>query len=291
MAWRELSLTTRYSDFAEEILQANGAVAVSLLPTDSAEAILEPGPGETPVWQEARVVALFHDDADLTPVHAALAELMPDGAQIQANEALVPDADWVRNCLDAMQPLQFGQRLWVSPHHCTVDAPDAVVVRLDPGLAFGTGTHPTTDLCLQWLDGHRLDGLRVLDYGCGSGILAVAALLLGAREVVAVDNDPQAVRASIENASNNGVSARMHCCLPEAFDEQARFDVVLANILAGPLVGLAPRLRTTLHDHGWLVLTGLLDRQAPQVEAAYPDLRWQRQSLSGWTRLSGTPQA
>ena len=287
MAWRQLSLRTRHPEFAEEILDANGAVSVSVLPTDDAEAILEPGPGQTPMWQEALVQGLFADDADLDPARAALAELLPDGDGVTPDEALVPDADWVRNCLDSMTAMRFGERLWVTPHHRDAPDDDAVVVKLDPGLAFGTGTHPTTDLCLRWLDGAALAGKRVLDYGSGSGILAVAALKLGAREAVAVDNDPQAVRASRENAINNGVADALHCCDIDAFNAGTGFDVVLANILAEPLIVLAPTLLSALRPNGDIVLAGLLDRQADRVAAAYPGIDWTREGHEGWTRLAG----
>lgn len=287
MAWRQLALHTGYPEFAEEILEAQGALAVSMKPADDVEAILEPGPGATPLWTHARVEGLFPDTTDLHPVYQALNELLPDAKDMQAEENLVPDTDWVRNCLDNMGAMRFGRRLWVTPHHRTVEASEAVVIKLDPGLAFGTGTHPTTDLCLQWLDGANLEGARVLDYGSGSGILAVAALRLGAREAFAVDNDPQAIRASKENAANNDVAQHLHCMLDHEFDEKAPFDIVLANILAEPLIRLAPTLQASLKAGGSIVLAGLLDRQAEQVESAYPGIEWTRESLQGWTRLAG----
>lgn len=287
MAWRQLVLQTQYPDFGEEILEAQGALAVSMKPAEDVDPILEPGPGATPLWPRVCLEGLFPDDSDLGPVYRALEDLLPDATQMGAEETLVPDTDWVRNCLDNMGAMRFGQRLWVAPHHREVDAPDAVVIKLDPGLAFGTGTHPTTDLCLQWLDGASLHGQRVLDYGCGSGILAVAALRLGAREAVAVDNDPQAILATRENAVNNGVDALLHCALDTDFDADGDFDIVLANILAEPLIALAPTLLARLKPGGYVVLAGLLDRQADQVEAAYPGIAWTRNALDGWTRLAG----
>ncbi|WP_420427336.1 50S ribosomal protein L11 methyltransferase [Algiphilus sp.] len=287
MAWRQLVLQTQYPDFGEEILEAQGALAVSMKPTEDVDPILEPGPGATPLWPRVCLEGLFPDDSDLAPVYRALEELLPDAAQMRAEEMLVPDTDWVRNCLDNMGSMRFGQRLWVAPHHREVDAPGAVVIKLDPGLAFGTGTHPTTDLCLQWLDGASLQGQRVLDFGCGSGILAVAALRLGAREAVAVDNDAQAIVATRENAVNNDVDAMLHCMLDTEFDGDGDFDIVLANILAEPLIALAPTLLAQLKPGGSVVLAGLLDRQAERVEAAYPGIAWTRESLEGWTRLAG----
>lgn len=287
MAWQQLSLDTSYPDFAEEILEAQGAISVSVLPAEGAESILEPGPGETPQWSRAHLTALFDEGADLTPARTAISELLPDAAEARVALEGVPDADWVRNCLDAMAPMRFGERLWIAPHHREVDDPSAVVVKLDPGLAFGTGTHPTTELCLQWLDGTDLAGARVLDYGCGSGILAVAALALGARAVVAVDNDPQAVRATRENAANNGVGEGLHCGLSNETRIDTDFDIVLANILAEPLIALAPTLLAALKPGGAIVLAGLLDRQAERVADAYAGIAWQRASKDGWTRLAG----
>lgn len=287
MAWQQLSLDTRYPDFAEEILESQGALSVSVLPAEGAESIFEPGPGETPQWSRARLTALFEEAADLDAVRLAVSELLPDAAEADPEQDEVPDTDWVRNCLDAMAPMRFGERLWIAPHHREVDDPTAVVVKLDPGLAFGTGTHPTTDLCLRWLDGAEIEGARVLDYGCGSGILAVAALALGAREAVGVDNDPQAVRATAENARNNGVDERLRYGLSTEHDVGAGYDVVLANILAEPLIRLAPTLLATLRPGGWIVLAGLLDRQAERVMEAYPGIDWQQASCDGWTRLAG----
>lgn len=287
MPWQQLSLDTRYPDFAEEILEAQGALSVSVLPAEGAESILEPGPGETPQWSRARIEALFEEAADLDAVRLAVSELLPDAAEAHPEQGEVADTDWVRNCLDAMAPMRFGERLWIAPHHRDVDDSAAVVVKLDPGLAFGTGTHPTTDLCLRWLDGAEIQDARVLDYGCGSGILAVAALALGAREAVGVDNDPQAVRATAENARNNGVDERLRCGLSTEHDVGADYDVVLANILAEPLIRLAPTLLATLRPGGWIVLAGLLDRQAERVMEAYPGIDWQQASRDGWTRLAG----
>jgi ribosomal protein L11 methyltransferase len=287
MAWQQLSLDTRYPDFAEEILESQGALSVSVLPAEGAESIFEPGPGETPQWSRARLTALFEEAADLDAVRLAVSELLPDAAEADPEQDEVADTDWVRNCLDAMAPMRFGERLWIAPHHREVDDPTAVVVKLDPGLAFGTGTHPTTDLCLRWLDGAEIEGARVLDYGCGSGILAVAALALGAHEAVGVDNDPQAVRATAENARNNGVDERLRYGLSTEHDVGAGYDVVLANILAEPLIRLAPTLLATLRPGGWIVLAGLLDRQAERVMEAYPGIDWQQASCDGWTRLAG----
>lgn len=287
MGWLQLSFDTRYPEFAEELLISAGAVSVSMLEPEGAAPILEPAPGETPLWPITRVEALFTADSDPQPAIRALRETLPDGDALQVSHERVEDQDWVRLCLASMQPMRFGRRLWISPHHVDPEAgDDAVVVRMDPGLAFGTGTHPTTALCLRWLDAQPPRGRRVLDYGCGSGILAIAALALGASAAAATDIDPQALLASRDNAAANAVDDRLAVTPIDALPP-GPYDLVLCNILAGPLVALAPRLLGLLADGGDIVLAGLLDRQADEVAAAYPGIVWQRESDDGWTRLSG----
>ena len=189
--------------------------------------------------------------------------------------------------MDDYQPMQFGKRLWVCPAgmEAAQSAPDAVVLRLDPGLAFGTGTHPTTAMCLEWLDGQSLHGKRVLDYGCGSGILAIAAALLGAGQVAATDIDPQALTATADNAARNGVTVSTHAV--ESVPDE-RYDIVLANILAGPLCALAPALLERLAPGGQLVLAGLLNAQVDAVIAAYaPQVQLLRGAQRNeWVRLN-----
>mgnify|MGYP003377160603 CR=1 FL=1 len=203
-------------------------------------AILEPGVGETPLWPEVRVSALFDPDADRARILETLGRALGSVPETPLWEHLEARA-WEREWLQHFAPVRFGARLWVCPSGATVEQADAVVMHLDPGLAFGTGTHPTTALCLEWLAGHPCDGRQVIDYGSGSGILGVAALLLGATRVRAVDSDPQALLASRDNATRNGIdAARLETCAPQALDETGPADVLLANILAGPLVELAP---------------------------------------------------
>ncbi len=287
MSWLELSVLSRHPEFAEEILLAHGALSVSLF--DAADdPVLEPAPGETPLWLRTRTVGLFAEGTDLAPVLAALREILPDGSQAVATTAALADAEWTRIWLRDWQPLKFGSRLWVCPREKSVEEPGCVTVLLDPGLAFGTGTHPTTALCLEWLSGAELTGKSVLDYGCGSGLLGIAALKLGAARVVGVDLDPQALTATHENAEQNDVGKRITVQAPEAALEGS-FDVVVANILAQPLIQLAPTLTAVLKPGGFLVLAGLLDRHAQEVCDAYrgaiafdPPLE-----REGWTRLSG----
>lgn len=288
MAWLQVRVASQHPEFAEEILLAHGAQAVSFIDAQD-DPVLEPLPGTTPLWPRTLTLGLFPEQQDLSALEPALRELLPDGMRVELTRELIEDQDWVRVWLEHWQPLRFGRRLWVTPHEKsgTIGDPDAVIVTLDPGLAFGTGTHPTTALCLEWLEAQDLRGLSVLDYGCGSGILAVAALVLGARSAVCVDIDPQALQATRENALINGVAERIETCLPEDF-EPFEADLVVANILAGPLVALAPRLAHCLRPGGRLALSGLLQRQAEEVRAAY--LQWfdcdADGEREGWTRIS-----
>ncbi len=296
MAWLQLRVHTRHPEFADEILLAHGAAAVSFVDAVD-KPVLEPAPGETPLWDDTVTLGLFVDGTDLEPVLAGLRDLLPDGAEATFHTELIEDQDWVRVWLKDCPPLKFGERFWVVPREKVgeVTQPDAVILRLDPGLAFGTGTHPTTALCLEWLSHQDLRGKTVLDYGCGSGVLAIAALLLGAERAVCIDIDPQALTATRDNAQENGVAARITTGLPADF-VPFEADVVLANILANPLIALAPLLAGSVRAGGRLALAGLLDRQAEEVRAAYapwfdcdPDV-----SREGWTRISArcrTPAA
>jgi ribosomal protein L11 methyltransferase len=285
----QLVVLTRHPEFAEEILLAHGAQSVTQV--DAADdPVLEPAPGEAPLWPRTRTVGLFDPGADFAPVIAALRDTLPDGAAAIITRAELEEQDWIRIWLRDWKPLKFGRRLWVSPRakRAEVREPGAVIVALDPGLAFGTGTHPSTALCLEWLAAAPLAGRSVLDYGCGSGLLAIAALKLGAARATAVDIDPQALLATRENALANGVGDRLDARAAADF-AQAPHDVVVANILAGPLVALAPRLCAALAPGGDIVLAGLLEAHAAEVAAAYAP--WCEMAaparLEGWTRLTG----
>jgi ribosomal protein L11 methyltransferase len=289
MAFQQLSVLCRHPDFAEEILLAHGAQSVTQM--DAADdPVLEPAPGEAPLWPRTRTVGLFDEAQDLAPAIAALRDTLPDGAGAIVTTADLEDQEWVRIWLRDWQPLRFGERLWVSPRAKLdeITQPGAVVVALDPGLAFGTGTHPSTALCLDWLAGADLAGKTMLDYGCGSGLLAVAALKLGAAHATAVDIDPQALLATRENAAVNGVQDRIEAVAASNY-AQGTYDVVLANILAGPLTQLAPRLTAATRPGGALVLAGLLRAHAPEVQRAYAaafDFRPVAER-EGWVRLEG----
>lgn len=274
----------------EEACFAAGALSVVL--TDRRDdAILEPAPGEVRLWPATRLQALFDLDW-LTP--SALASLAADCdcAADRFTFAPVEDRLWEREWLRDFKPMRFGRRLWICPSHATVDDPEALIVSLDPGLAFGTGTHPTTRLCLERLD-ERADSLSselVIDYGCGSGVLAIAALRLGARRALAHDIDPQALIATRDNARTNGIDSALDVCADPGELPRDAADLVLANILSGPLCTLAPTLTTRLRPGGELVLAGLLDAQADEVISAYEPLMslrvWRR--LEGWSCLVGT---
>lgn len=274
----------------EDALTAAGALSVSFEDA-GAMPLIEPKPGELPLWTETRIVALFAADTDTHAIRAMLARV-GDGGDLEPRFERLPDREWSRAWLDDWQPLRFGRRLWVAPLEADLDEPGAVVVRLDPGLAFGTGTHETTALCLDWLDGLDLRGARVLDYGCGSGILAVAAARLGAARACGVDVDPQALEATRANAATNGVAERVET---GDTDDPPRgpFDVVVANILAAPLIQAAGTLAGQHAPGGRLALAGVLHEQAGDVIGAYS--RWYELGIgaerAGWVRLDGTRRA
>lgn len=266
LAWLQITVTTDRSTLAEALFEEHGADAVTVLDADDALTV-ENAPHEQPGFERARVVGLFTQGTQSGPIVAAVRETLGDDAEVHVDT--LENQDWASAWLAEHPPLRFGERLWIAPHGAPVDADDsAIVVRLDPGLAFGTGTHPTTALCLEWLSAVDVAGKRLLDYGCGSGILAVAAAKLGAASVTAVDIDDQAVRATRENAERNGVAERIHTPALDAIDA-APFDIVLANILAKPLIELADTLARHTRANGDLVLSGLLSRQADDVRRAY----------------------
>ena len=274
MTWLQLRLDTRPGEVEslEERMLATGAVAVTM--EDNADQpVLEPGVGETPLWGQVRLTGLYPADTDMDQVLAAF----PSGLLRQANQRveILEDKDWEREWMQHYRPMAFGERLWVCPSWLQPPDPGAINLLLDPGLAFGTGTHPTTALCLAQLDSMDLAGCDIVDYGCGSGILAVAALRLGAAFALAVDNDPQALVATRDNAGRNGIAAAgMEVVLPDAVDHQAwsgRASLVIANILAGPLMELADTLAAFLRPGGTLLLSGLLDTQAAALCEHYAD--------------------
>ncbi len=267
--WTQLTLPAGDADpqALADVFDALGALSVTL--QDAADQpLFEPPPGATPLWSQVRVTALFEAGADLTRIRARLAERFGAACAERLQAEPLDDRDWVRAWMDGYAPMRFGARLWIVPTGFAAPDPDGVNLLLDPGLAFGTGTHPTTALCLEWLDAHPPLDRCVIDYGCGSGILGIAALKLGAREVWAVDNDPQALTATRDNAARNGVADRVRTVLPGDIPA-LQADLLLANILANPLIELAPRFAALVRPGGGVVLSGILADQAADVAAAY----------------------
>jgi ribosomal protein L11 methyltransferase len=273
----------------EEALLAAGATSITL--QDAADdPVLEPAPGTTPLWPRVRVTALFDTSVDAAAVIASLrAELGVPLAD--AKFEILEDRAWEREWLKDFRPMRFGRRLWICPGGQSIpaseDHDDACVIELDPGLAFGTGTHATTALCLEWLDGASVAGKTIIDYGCGSGVLAIAALKLGASGAWAVDIDPQALLATRNNAERNGVGERLHVGLPTELPSSS--DIILANILAVPLLQLAPTFAALLPAEAQLVLSGILRNQAATVASRYA--AWFHIASEGvrddWVRLDG----
>lgn len=293
MPWIQLQIPAdpATADQLEDLLMEMGADAVSM--EDAADQPLyEPDPGTTPLWSDTRVTGLFDADRDIDQICSELRDAWHRQTQQSLPEidvTLVEDKDWERAWMDDFQPIRFGERLWIVPSWHDAPDPDAANLLLDPGLAFGTGTHPTTALCLEWLDGASVSGEQVIDYGCGSGILGLAALLLGADHVIGVDTDPQALEASRDNAQRNGVAEQKLDLYLPGQDPDTKADTLLANILAQPLIDLASKLAGRVRPGGNLVLSGILSSQAREVMAAYEpwfimDEPVQREE---WIRLTG----
>lgn len=293
MSWLELSVrvSRQNAPLVESLLQNESVLALTLT-DDADDPVLEPGVGETPLWPSVCVTALFSGDTAVAPLTRMLS-LVPgvDWPQ-QVNFRQFEDQQWERVWLDRFKPMQFGRSLWIVPGDQQAPPEATHVLRLDPGLAFGTGTHPTTRLCLEWMDAHDFQGQTVIDYGCGSGVLGIVAAIKGAAEVMGVDNDPQALLATSDNASRNSVADNITALLPERFKPHLA-DVVLANILAQPLIGLAPVLLASLRPGGWLVLSGILEEQAEEVAVAYQSEMTHLSVTTddGWVRLHGQKTA
>lgn len=290
MPWIQLTLEVVQSrhEQAEQAMLDAGALSVTLKDAED-KPVLEPAPGETPLWDKIILTGLFEADIDTDQLKQQIStELEISQLKIEALE----DKDWVRAWMDDYKPMSFGQRLWVCPSHIPPPDLNATNLMLDPGLAFGTGTHPTTALCLQWLDSQPLEHKRVLDFGCGSGVLAIAALLLGAEHCDAVDIDPQALIATDSNARDNQVADQISTMHPEQLAQTSphpQYAIVIANILAGPLIELAPLLADYTETNGLIVLSGILDTQAPSIIERYS--QWFALEApvvqDEWVRISG----
>ncbi|EOW9242427.1 TPA: 50S ribosomal protein L11 methyltransferase [Vibrio cholerae] len=291
MPWIQIKLNAT-NDNAEAIgdmlMEETGAVSVTFLDAKDTP-VFEPLPGETRLWGDTDVVALYEADMDTSLILQQIkaSNMLAEGFAHKVEQ--VEDKDWEREWMDNFHPMPFGRRLWICPSWREVPDPQAVNVMLDPGLAFGTGTHPTTALCLEWLDNLDLTGKTVIDFGCGSGILAIAAIKLGAAKVIGIDIDPQALLASKDNAARNGVEDQIEVYLPKDQPEGLVADVVVANILAGPLRELSPIIKGLLKPGGQLAMSGILDTQAESVAEFYrDDLELDPiAEKSEWCRISG----
>lgn len=294
MPWLQvkLEITPSLAEVFEDLLLEAGAVSVTYQDTQD-QPIYEPELGTTPLWSNTSISGLFDAEQDIQLMQQSLKNSYQSLQQSTPFPALhteiLEDKDWEREWMKSYKPMQFGKRLWVCPSWCERPNPEAVNLMLDPGLAFGTGTHPTTELCLRWLDSLDFTEKTVTDYGCGSGILGVASLLLGAKSVLAVDIDVQALQATADNlARNNLDSALLTAYLPEDAPLQ-KTDILVANILSGPLVELAPTLAERVQSKGLIALSGLLVQQEKDIINAYSpwfDLT-PAVELDGWIRVTG----
>ena len=289
MPWHQFSVITdentapKLADYFSNL----GAVSVTYMDAED-EPVYEPGIGETKIWSNTQVIALFDLDAEPELIKNLVFQQFKNDGLLDWQHEAVADQEWERAWMEYYKPMKFAEKLWVCPTDQEQSEPGTVCLTLDPGLAFGTGTHPTTALCLEWLASHDLTGKTVIDYGCGSGILAVAAILLGAKVAYAVDIDPQAITATQSNALKNKVQDKIKCYLPEQFDP-FQADIVLANILAKPLMDMSEPICALLVSGGQLVLSGILHEQAESVISAY------QQSIlfdplvqkEDWIRLDG----
>jgi len=269
MPWLQLKIITprRFVESLEDSLLASGAASVTL--EDNADQpILEPGLGETPLWDNVKITGLFQAQID-TVKTIATAERKFGNKLPEYKWEQLEDKDWEREWMQNYHAIRCGERLWICPSWQQPPEPDKINLMLDPGLAFGTGTHPTTFMCMQWIDGQDFNGLDVVDYGCGSGILGIATLLMGAKKVIGVDIDPQALLATTENAKRNNLpDDAMPVFLPQNCPH-IQVDIMLANILAGPLAELAPALNGMTKIGGKICLSGILAIQADAVKQAY----------------------
>jgi len=291
MSWLKVQVDVDEAcvDPLESVLTAFGAVAVEFADAED-QPILEPAPGATPLWRRVRVTALFEASTSHTEIQLAIASVMEPGALPAIRFGIIEDEDWVARLRDELVPLQFGKDLWVCPPGKAPDGPATTIITMEPVLAFGTGTHPTTSLCMDWLAENPPRDLHILDYGCGSGILGISALALGAASVTGVDIDRQALTATRNNAERNSGSERLVTYEPDALPDSTKCDVLVANILSGTLIDLAPTLRQHCHAGTAIALSGILTEQAESVAAAYRE--WAQMQApterEGWVLLTGT---
>ena len=293
MAWQQIKINVKaaYAEKIGDVLSDFEAQAVTFLDAKDTP-MYEPKPGEVLLWPDTQVIGLYDAQDDVSHVISHLKNTFSQETQIECVIDQLEDKDWEREWMENFHPMQFGSRLWICPSWRDIPDPSAVNIMLDPGLAFGTGTHPTTSLCLEWLDQADLHGKTVVDFGCGSGILAIAALLLGAKEVIGIDIDPQAIQASRDNAQRNNVSDKLRLYLPED-QPSIQADVVLANVLAAPLKELSHVIGEFCAKEGNLVMSGILAEQATSVIKAYDkEFEFSPVKQQGeWIRLSACKYA
>jgi ribosomal protein L11 methyltransferase len=291
MNWQNVQVEVEadHAEIIEEALLAIGALSIQLSDAGD-EPILEPAPGEMPLWSRVQLDALFESAVDELVIRLAVASAVSPAAPPRMTFDRIDEENWVAKLREELEPLRFGRHLWVCPPGKPCPDPEATVLTMEPGLAFGTGTHQTTALCLDWLANTAIKGNNVLDYGCGSGILSIASLALGAREVTAVDIDPQAVRATRDNSLRNAGSDRLAVMLPDKLGSVPTFGILLANILSGTLIELAPTLRTHCHAGTELALSGILAGQATAVIEAFQQwVNFDRPTQrDDWVLLTGT---
>ena len=295
MKWLQIHITVEQAhvDFTETLLSSVGALSVTLDDAEDQE-LLEPLPGETPLWNKVIVTGIFaQEDDEEIDVDSIVAFLTAQLPEAPLKHEFIEDQVWERTWMDAYEPIQIADKFWIVPEWMTPPDADAVNLKLDPGLAFGTGNHASTFLCLQWLGKTDVKDKIVIDYGCGSGILAVAALLLGAKKVYATDIDPQAVLATQQNAELNGVRENIYVGLPEEFREELgslKAEVFVANILAGPLMMLAPEFSTLVKPEAEFALAGVIKEQVSDVSSVYAeffDILEVEEREEHWCRISG----
>ena len=299
MKWLQIHITVDQAqvDFTETLLLSLGAVSVTLDDAENQD-LLEPLPGETPLWNKVIVTGIYaqedDEEIDVAALETFIRLQLPE---VEMRSAFMEDQVWERTWMDAYEPIQVADNFWIVPEWMTPPDANAVNLKLDPGLAFGTGNHASTFLCLQWLGKTDVKDKIVIDYGCGSGILGVAALLLGAKKVYATDIDPQAVLATQQNAELNGVLENLYVGLPDEFNEELKdqkADILVANILAGPLMMLAPQFSTLIKSEGQFALAGVIEEQVADVSSVYSeffDILEVEKRDETWCRISGQRQS
>lgn len=294
MSWLQCFLKTSPEkvDSLEDTLLELGALAITLQDAKD-QPVFEPALGTTPLWEQMTLLALFPKETPIAPLKSQLESRLDEACFKTLQFEVLPEQAWERTCLEHVKPMRFGQRLWIVPSWEETPIDDGIIVRLDPGLAFGTGTHPTTALCLKWLDEHLSAPGHVMDYGCGSGILGIAALKLGASQLTAVDIDPQALLSTKDNIEKNALAAEQWASyLPSELPKETQVDLVIANILSGPLTQLAPELAQHLKPGGELLLSGILENQLDEILACYKTWfeDFEVQVQEGWVRVYAKKQ-